>query len=177
DQVPIGFELLWLHEIGVVIESRRRRIRDVDKDMSLLRVGVAVVPFVPFSLVEDLRKDKRRSYRIEGLAFVKHLVIRVRTAAEQIGDNIAGANLRDNSCAQGIPSAIDRDQFDLGKLFAEFVEQRLGAVAADVEVELSFFLCGGNRLFPSRLPRGLCIRSEERASGYLDYAKKYEHDG
>ena len=140
--------------------------------MSLLRVGVAVRALRTICSRRGPQEGSSADLdRIERLAFVKHFVIRVRTAAEQIGDNIAGANLRDNSRAQGIPSAVDRDQFDLGKLFAEFVEQRLGAVAADVEVELSFFLCGGKRLFPSRLPRGLCIGSEERASGYLDYAE------
>ena len=133
--------------------------------MSLLRVGVAVPSFVPFTLVEDLRQDQRRLDRIERLAFVKNFVIRIRAAAEKIGDHFAGANFSDDPRSQGVAGAVDRDQFDLGKLFAELVEQRLGAVAADVEIQLAFFLCRGKRLFPSRLPRGLCIRSEQRATG------------
>ena len=71
-----------------------------------------------------------------------------------------------------LPAAIDRDQFDLGKLFAEFVEQRLAAVAADVKVELSFFLWRRQRSFPNSPARRLCIGGEQCASDLESSTKK-----
>jgi hypothetical protein len=94
---------------------------------------------------------------------VEDVIIRVRSAAEKIGDDSSGANFRNYPHSQGVARAIDRHEFNFRKFFAEFVEQRFAAVAADVEVKLTFFLGRGNRLFPSRLPRRLCIRSEQRA--------------
>ena len=62
--------------------------------MSLLRVGVPVSSFVPFSLVENLRKDQGRLERIERLAFVENFVVRISAAAEKIRDDICRREFR-----------------------------------------------------------------------------------
>ena len=162
DQIPIGFKFLWAHQIHVVIKSRRRWIGDVNKNMALLRVGVAMPSFVPFTLVEDFRQDQRGLDRIERFALVKDFVIGIRPAAEKIGDYPAGAHFTDNPCSQAVARAVDTDQLNFGKLFAERIEQRLGAVAADVEVKLALLLCASERFLPRRLPGGLCVSRNGR---------------
>ena len=54
--------------------------------MSLLRVGVAMPSFVPFTLVENFRQNQRGLDRIERFPFVKDFVVCIRAAAEKIGD-------------------------------------------------------------------------------------------
>src|SRR5580765_3890268 len=131
--------------------------------MALLRVGVTMPSFIPFTLVEDFWQDQRRLDRIERFALVKDFVISIRPATEKIGDYPAGAHFTGNPCSQAVARAVDADQLNFGKLFAELVEQWLRAVASDVKIELSFLLRRGEGLFPTRL--GLCIRSEQRVSG------------
>ncbi len=70
--------------------------------MSLLRVGVAMPPFVPFTLVEDFRQNQRGLDRIERLAFVKDFVVCIRAAAEKIGDHMTGANFSDDPRSQAV---------------------------------------------------------------------------
>ena len=84
---------------------------------------------VPFTLVQDFGQDQRRLDRIQRLAFVEHFVIGIRPAAEKIGNNIAGGKLGNNPRTKRVSRPVDRDKPDLGKFFAEFIEQRLRAVS------------------------------------------------
>ena len=129
--------------------------------MPLLRIGVTVLSLVPFTLIENFGQNQCRLDRIERLAFVEHFVIGIRPAAEKIGDNIAGAKLGNNPRTKRVSRPVDRDKPDLGKFFAEFIEQRLRAVAADVEIQPPLLLRGRNRILPSYLPRGLSIRGKQ----------------
>src|SRR5215510_4828410 len=74
-QVPVGFEFFRIDEIGIEIKAGRSRIGDVDKNMLLLGVVVAVFAAVPFGFVENFRKDQRGLDRIENLSFVENLKV------------------------------------------------------------------------------------------------------
>ncbi len=121
--------------------------------MALLGIGVAMPPFQPFGFVEDFGKNQQRFDRIERLAFVEHFVIGIRAAAEKIGDHMAGADLGYDPRAQRIAGAVHRDQFDLGKLLAELVQQRLAAVTADVKVQACLPSLPRRRFSPNSLAR------------------------
>src|SRR5262245_39536230 len=102
--------------------------------MPLLRVGVSMPPFVPFTLVEHLGQNQRRLDRVKRLAFVKHFVICVRASAKKIGDHSTGAHFGDDPRSEAISGAVDGDQLNFRELLPKLVEQWLGAVAANVEV-------------------------------------------
>src|SRR5437660_9755266 len=153
--------------------------------MSLLRVGITVLALVPFALIEDLRQDQSGLDRIQRLALVEDFVVCIRASAEKIRDEFAGANFSDNPRSQAVPGTVDGDQLNFWKLFAELVEQRFGAVAADVEIELTFFLCRCDGFFPDDLPRRFPIgrtgQSREQwryntyeADNYVPCGSRYE---
>src|SRR6266511_3950083 len=133
--------------------------------MLLLGVVVAVLAAVPLGLIKNFGEDQRRLERTESLSFVKDLEIRYRSTAVEIGQHVPRARFGDNARTQRIAGAVGAEYFDLGKLFAEFVQQRLAAVAPDVKIQLSFFLRGRNRILPGDLPRGLSIRGKQCGTG------------
>src|SRR5262247_2927449 len=102
--------------------------------MSLFRVSVTVAPLEPFGFVQDLGQDQCRLDRVKRLALVENFVVGIGAAAKKVGNHVSGALLGDDSCSQRIAGAVDRNQLDLGKLFAKLIEQRLGAITANVKV-------------------------------------------
>src|SRR6516165_7991772 len=123
--------------------------------MSLLGVRITMPSFVPFTFVENLRQNQSCFNRIQRLALIKHLVIRVRAPAEEIGDYPPSSHLSDNPRSQAIPGSVNGNQLNFWKLLTEFIEQRFSAITANIEVESAFFFCRHERLFPCHLPRWL----------------------
>ena len=109
---------------------------------------------VPFGLIEHFGKDEGRFDRVEDLAAVKKIIIRVRPAAVYVGNRFTGSDLRHDPGGDLISGPVDRDDLDLRVVLFEFVEQRRLSVAADVKIQPPFFLGRCNGLFPIALPVG-----------------------
>jgi len=61
------------------------RVRHKGEYVSFLRIDVAVLASVPFGLIQDFRKNERRLDGFQRMyLMVKHIVERVRAAAEDI---------------------------------------------------------------------------------------------
>src|SRR6266702_1916917 len=65
DDVPIGFELFRVDQIGVVRQLRVAWTGKKSEDIFAFRIGVAVFVPVPFGCVHDLGKNERGFNRIE----------------------------------------------------------------------------------------------------------------
>src|SRR5882724_12907151 len=107
--------------------------------MLLFGIVVAVLAAVPLGLIETFGEYQRRLERPEDFPLVKNFEVCHRSAAVKIGQHAARPRFGDDACTQRIAGAVGAEYFDLGKLFAKFIEQRLAAVASDVKIQPSFF--------------------------------------
>ncbi len=100
DEIPVGFEVFRIDQIGIEIKARRSRIGEVNEHMLLFGIVVAVLAAVPLGLIKNFGKYQRRLERTEDLSLVKDFEIRHRPAAVKIRQHVAGARFGDDARAQ-----------------------------------------------------------------------------
>src|SRR5215475_8698347 len=109
-QVPIGFKFFSIRQSRVERYATGARQGDVDEDELVLAVRKNMFAAIPFALIEHFRKYESGLDRVENLAAVKRVVVRIWPAAVEVGDRFPSANLGGDPGRQLIAGAVDRDQ-------------------------------------------------------------------
>ena len=87
----MGFEFLGIDELGIVGDLAGLRVGDISKDVFLFRIDIAMLSFIPFRSVENLRKNQRGRDGIQGAALIEHIVVGIGAATESVRNILVGS--------------------------------------------------------------------------------------
>src|ERR1043166_2489780 len=88
EKLPIGFEIQWIHQRGVVVKiikgSAGKR-----KNILVLVVSVDVFSLPPLGLIKNCRKDQRGLDRIQKAGFEESGLSRANSADKDVGEKFS----------------------------------------------------------------------------------------
>src|SRR5438876_5520320 len=85
-QIPIGLEILYVDELGIIVDRAVSRRTDIVENVLAFRVRVLVLLEIPFSLVSDLGQYQRRLDRVERFSLIELLIVWIRPRAHYVGN-------------------------------------------------------------------------------------------
>jgi hypothetical protein len=68
----------------MVLHLSGLRVGDKSKDVSLLRIDIAMFALIPFGSIDDFRKNQLRFNRLQHLRFVERIVNRIGPRAKDV---------------------------------------------------------------------------------------------
>ena len=145
-KIPVGFEFLRVHQIGVVMKVVKRRGAE-GKDIPILVVSVGIFALPPLRLVRYFREDKRRLERVEQPGFQQPGLGGAHPADENIGKIFSGAPLREDSRDPIRSPDAHFDQLDVRKFFLKLLEN-LFLTGKGIEHDSPFLLRRPENLLP-----------------------------
>src|SRR5262249_12228240 len=159
-------ELLWVDELGIVIEADAGDAAFVHKNVLAFGVGVVVLAVEPLRLVYDVWEHEHGLERIEhagALEIVKRAA--AEPAAVNVREVFAGAALGDNARHEVADLAADDDGLDGRKFFAAGgADVGMADLQVAPDADLALFLGRGDGFLPRGLRVGLlggaCRRSD-----------------
>src|SRR5258706_13278167 len=71
-QIPIGFDLGWIDQLGVIGDLAAARRAFENENITILRVIVMMLAFIPSGKIENIGQEQQRLHRLQTFGAVKY---------------------------------------------------------------------------------------------------------